>query len=296
VKIAVTGSHGLIGRALVARLQRDGHHVLRLVRGAPTDAGEVAWDPAAGTIDAQSLEGIDGAVHLAGEGVADKRWSPAQKARILDSRVKGTTTLATALAGLTAKPSVLVSGSAVGFYGARGEEVLTESSPSGDGFLAEVCRQWEAATAPAAAAGIRVVTARTGIVLSKEGGALRRQLPLFKFGVGGRLGSGRQWTSWVAIDDEVGAILHALTTPSLSGPVNVVAPTPVTNAEFTNALAGALHRPAILPVPAFGLNLVLGKELADNLLGSQRVVPEKLLASGYQFVAPTIAEAFARVV
>jgi uncharacterized protein (TIGR01777 family) len=296
VKVAVTGSHGLIGTALIERLQRDGHEVLRLVRRTPAASGEIAWDPDAGTIDGPALEGVDAVVHLAGEGVGDRRWTAVQKARILDSRVRGTTTLSTALAALATKPAVFVSGSAVGFYGGRGDEVLTEDAGTGEGFLAEVVRDWEAATAPAVSAGIRVVLARTGIVLSRRGGALKRQLPLFRFGVGGRLGSGRFWMSWISIDDEVGALLHAIGTPSLSGPVNLVAPNPVTNATFTKALGRALHRPAALVVPRFALNVALGRELADNLLASQRVAPVKLEASGYRFVHPTIDEALHAVV
>jgi uncharacterized protein (TIGR01777 family) len=295
MKVAVTGSHGLIGTALVERLEGDGHAVVRLVRGDPK-SGEVRWDPAAGTIDGPSLEGIDAAVHLAGEGVADKRWTPAQKAKILDSRVQGTGTLATALAALADKPLVLVSGSAIGFYGARGDEALTEAAAKGTGFLSDVVQAWEAATAPAEAAGIRVVHIRSGIVLTRKGGALKRQLPLFKLGVGGKLASGKQWTSWISIDDEVGAIVHAIKTASLSGAVNLTAPNAVTNADFTKALAAAVHRPAFLPVPKLALNAVLGGELAGDLLGSARVVPEKLLESGYHFIHPTIGEAFDAVV
>jgi uncharacterized protein (TIGR01777 family) len=296
MKIAVTGSHGMIGSALVDRLHRDGHDVVRLVRRAATAPDEVAWDPEAGTIDGPALEGIDAAVNLAGEGIASKRWSATQKARILESRQRGTDTLAVALADLADKPAVLVSGSAIGFYGTRGDETLTEESTGGDGFLADVVRAWEAATEPAAAAGIRVVHIRSGIVLSKKGGALQRQLPLFKLGVGGRLASGRQWTSWITLTDEIGAILHAIATPALSGAVNLTAPTPVTNAEFTKALGRAVHRPTLLPVPKFGLDIVLGRELADDLLGSQRVLPTKLTGSGYAFAHPTIDEALRAVV
>lgn len=296
MKVAITGSHGLIGSALADRCAREGHEVIRLVRRPPANDREVQWDPAAGTIDGPSLDGVDAVVHLAGEGVAEKRWSTAQKARIRDSRVRGTTALAEALAALAAKPAVFVSGSAVGFYGARGDETLTEDSGPGSGFLADVVIEWEAATTPATEAGIRVVCARTGIVLSRRGGALKRQLPLFRAGLGGRLGKGDFWMSWIGIDDEVGALLHAIATPSLAGPVNLVAPNPVTNADFTKSLGRALHRPAFLTVPAFALNVALGRELAENLLASQRVVPSKLEASGYQFATPTIDKAFARVV
>lgn len=296
MRVAITGSHGLIGTALIERLRAEQHDVVRLVRRAAVDANEVTWDPDAGTIDAAALEGVDAAVHLAGEGVADKRWSPAQKQRILDSRVRGTETLAGALASLNRKPAVLVSGSAIGYYGERGDEVLTESATKGGGFLSDVVVAWEGATRAASDAGIRVVNIRTGIVLAKKGGALKRQLPLFKLGVGGKLASGRQWSSWISIDDEVGAILHALTTETLHGPVNLTAPNPVTNRDFTRALGRAVHRPAFLPVPGFALNIVLGGELAGDILASARVMPEKLLQSGYQFIHPTIDEAFDAVV
>lgn len=292
MRVATTGSHGLIGSALSARLREAGNDVVPVVR-----AGDgVHWDPEAGTIDGSALEGVDAVVHLAGEGVGERRWTPAQKAKIRDSRVKGTTTLAVALAALAAKPSVLVSGSAVGFYGTRADELLTETSSPGTGFLAAVVRDWEAATAPAADAGIRVAHIRSGIVLSRNGGALKRQLPLFKAGVGGRLGNGRQWMSWISIDDEVAAIMHVIATPSLSGPLNVTAPNPVTNAAFTRALGRVLRRPTLLAVPRFALNLVLGGELASELLGSQRVIPERLAASGYAFAHPTIDEALRAVV
>jgi uncharacterized protein (TIGR01777 family) len=295
MKIAVTGSHGLIGSALVDRLQSEGHVVTRLVRGAAAP-GDIRWDPEGGTIDGPALEGAEAVVHLAGEGVAEKRWSDAQKTRILESRVRGTTTLATALAALADKPSVFVSGSAIGFYGERGDDVVTEDTGRGAGFLAEVCEAWEAATAPATDAGIRVVRARTGIVLAKQGGALKRQLPLFKLGLGGKLASGRQWMSWISLDDEVGAIIHAVTTPSISGAVNFTAPEPVTNNAFTKALGAAVRRPTLLPVPTLGLNLVVGKELAANLLASARVMPAKLQQSGYRFAYPTIDEALRAVV
>jgi uncharacterized protein (TIGR01777 family) len=294
--VAVTGSHGLIGSALVERLTRDGDKVIRLVRRAPSAPDEVSWDPEAGTIDGPSLEGVDAVVHLAGEGVGERRWNREQKARILDSRVRGTDTLVSALASLADKPAVLVSGSAIGFYGDRGDELLTEDSRPGEGFLTDVVLAWEAAAAPAADAGIRVVCARTGVVLSRRAAVLKRQLPLFRMGLGGRIGSGRFWMSWVSIDDEVGALLHCIREPALSGPVNIVAPNAVTNAEFTKALGRAVHRPTVLVVPRFGLNLMLGRELADNLLASQRIAPTKLEASGYRFVHPTIEGALRAVV
>jgi uncharacterized protein (TIGR01777 family) len=296
MRVAVTGSHGLIGSAVVERLGRDGHDVVRLVRSPSSEPGDVLWDPAQGAIAADALEGVDAAVHLAGEGVAEKRWTDQQKARIRDSRVRGTDTLARALARLHRKPSVFVSGSAIGYYGARGDEALTEAAPPGSSFLSEVCQAWEAATTPAADAGIRVVCARSGIVLSARGGAMKRQLPLFKFGVGGRLGSGKQWTSWITLEDEVGAIVHALTTDSLQGPVNLTAPNPVTNIEFTKALGRAVRRPAVLPVPSAALKVVLGGELASDLLGSLRVLPAKLTESGYHFAHPEIDDALRAVI
>jgi len=287
MEIAVTGSNGLIGSALVRALEADGHGVRRLVRGGAPGTGRVAWDPTAGTIDAAGLEGIDAMVHLAGEGIGEKRWTPEQKQRILESRTLGTDLVARTIAGLATPPRVLVSASAVGWYGGqRGDEVLTESSaaPATPDFLARVCVDWEAATAPAEAAGIRTVHLRTGIVLTPSGGALGRMVTPFRLGLGGRIASGKQWMSWISIDDEVGAIRHALTTDGLAGPVNATAPEPVTNNEFTKALGAAVHRPTILPTPLTPLRAVYGRELVDALLvGGQRVLPAALEASGYTF-------------
>lgn len=294
MEVVVSGSSGLIGSALVSALEAGGHTVRRLVRSGASGR-DVAWDPARGTCDAPSLEGADAVVHLAGEGIGDRRWSEDQKRRIRESRVDGTRLLAESLAGLGSRPSVLVSGSAIGIYGDRGDETLTEDSPLGGGFLAGVCKEWEAATAPAREAGIRVVNIRSGIVLSAAGGALGRQLPFFKLGVGGRLGSGRQYTSWISVDDEVGAIVHALETDALDGPVNLTAPDPVRNAEFTKALGRVLRRPAVVPVPWLGLAVVLGRELADELLGSQSVLPSRLAASGYRFAHPELDGALRHV-
>jgi uncharacterized protein (TIGR01777 family) len=290
----------LIGSALSAALEAAGHRVVRLVRGGATVVGPsgveaIDWDPAAARIDATHLEGLDAVVHLAGAGLGDHRWSDSYRRLILDSRVKGTTLLCSALAGLSRPPGVLLSASAIGWYGDRGDDELDESSGAGTGFLADVCAQWEAATATASAAGIRVVNLRTGIVLSRDGGALKKQLPLFKLGLGGRFGSGRQWQSWIAIDDEVGAMLHLLSS-SLSGPVNLTAPQPVTSSEFARALGRALHRPAVLPIPSFGPKLVVGSEAADEMLfGSQRVLPHRLLEDGYAFAYPGLSEALAHV-
>jgi hypothetical protein len=293
--VAVTGSSGLIGSALSPVLTAAGHRVLRVVRTAEGGPDTLRWDPEAGTIDAGGLEGVGGVVHLAGEGIG-RRWSARQKARILDSRMAGTRLLAETLAKLSRPPAVLVSASAIGVYGDRGDEVLTEASPPGGGFLASVAQGWEAATEAAQTGGIRVAHLRSGEVLSRHGGALAKMLTPFRLGLGGRLGSGRQWVSWIAIDDEVAAIVHIIGDESLVGPVNATAPNPVTNAEFTKALAGALHRPAVLPVPAPALRLLLGREMADELLlVSQRVIPERLNGSSFSFQTPEIASALARV-
>ncbi len=299
MKIAVTGASGLVGRALCERLGALGHEVVKVVRRAVPagETGAVAWDPSAGTIDRDGLDGLDGVVHLAGAGIADKRWTPGHKAAILDSRVAGTSLLARTLAGLASPPPVLLSGSAIGFYGSRGDELLTESSAIGGGFLADVVGKWEAASRPAADAGIRTVTLRTGIVLSRDGGALKKQLLPFKLGLGGRVGSGRQWMSWITIDDEVAAIVHLLTATNVAGPVNLSAPNPVTQAVFADNLGRALHRPTILPTPVFLVKAALGGELVDELLlASQRVVPEQLVDSGFVFTHPELDAALDQTV
>jgi uncharacterized protein len=288
--VVISGSHGLIGTALIPALQAAGHRPVRLVRGSPT-GDEIKWDPAANTIDSASLEGCGAVVHLAGAGIGDKRWTPEYKTVLIESRTKGTSTLAGALSGLSKKPAVLVSGSAIGIYGNRGDEDLTEDSKVGTGFLSELCVKWEAATAPASSAGIRVAHIRTGIVLSPKGGALKKQLPIFKLGAGGRFGDGKQWQSWISINDEVRAIMH-LITADVSGPVNLTAPKPVTNGEFTKSLGAALKRPTLLPIPSFGPKLLLGAELVQNLLlDGQKVLPNKLTASGFTFSHPTLPEA-----
>jgi uncharacterized protein len=281
MRVAITGASGLIGSALRRSLEGDGHDVVALVRG---DTPGVRWDPDAGTIDAVGLEGVDAVVHLAGEGIGEKRWSDEQKRRIRESRTKGTDLLARTLAGLDRKPSVLVSGSAMGIYGDRGDEVLTEASPPGSGFLPDLVVAWEAATAPAADAGIRVAHVRTGLVLDRKGGALAKMIPLFRMGLGGRMGKGDQWWSWITIDDEVRAIRHLIATEAAEGPHNLSAPNPATNAELTKALGEVLHRPTLLPVPAFGPKLLLGGELATELLfTSIRMVPSRLEANGFVF-------------
>jgi uncharacterized protein len=291
MRVAITGSTGLIGSALKPHLESLGHEVIRVVRGDPTGT-DIVWSPAESRIDPHALDGVDAVVHLAGAGIGDHRWTDDYKRELLESRTKGTTLIAEAIASADNGPTVLLSGSAIGIYGARGDEVLTEESAPGGGFLADICVQWEQATGAADAAGVRVVHLRTGIVLSAEGGALKKQLPLFKFGLGGKMGSGDQWQSWISIDDEVAAISHLLTADT-SGAVNLTAPQPVTNAEFTDTLGDVLHRPTFLPIPKFGPKILLGGELADNLLFSgQRVVPTILSNDeGFTFRHPDLATA-----
>lgn len=300
MKVIVTGATGLVGSALIRSLLSEGHNVTRLVRGgaqafSAPGTKAVHWEPEKGAIDAKELEGHDAAVHLAGDPIADGRWTEEKKKRIRESRVAGTRLLAEALAGLSEKPKALVSASAIGFYGDRGREVLREESASGEDFLSEVCREWEKATLPASQAGIRVVHLRIGIVLSADGGALPKMLTPFKFGVGGRVGSGEQYMSWITLDDLVGVIKHALADEQLHGPVNAVAPHPVTNEEFTKALGSALGRPTIFPVPAFAARLAFG-EMADALLlSSARVEPARLKETGYEFKHAELAGALAHV-
>ncbi len=297
MNVLVTGSSGLIGTALTGRLTKEGATVVRLVRGDATtsEAGTVAWDPAGGTFDREGLERsgpFDAVVHLAGAGIGDRRWSPERKRLILESRTASTALLVETLLSLSSRPPVLVSASAVGYYGVRGSEELTEESSSGTDYLAEVCRAWEGATAPAADGGIRTVLVRTGIVLSRRGGALGKQLPLFRLGLGGRMGSGVQFRSWITLDDEIGVLLRCLEDPGLAGPVNATAPEPATDGALAKALGDALHRPAFLAVPATALHLALGTEMADELvLGGQRVLPAVLLANGHEFAHTDLDEA-----
>lgn len=292
VRILVSGASGLIGVALTEHLRRRGHEVSTLVRRRPVSgAGELEWDPPAGVLPASALDGVDGVVNLCGAGIGDRRWSATYKSELRSSRIVPTALLADAMASRSDRPRVFVSASAVGWYGARGDETLTESSAPGTGFLAELCRDWEAASDPARAAGMRVVQPRSGVVLAVEGGALRKQLPLFKLGLGGRFGSGRQWLSWISIADEVAAV-EWLLDADLEGPVNLTAAEPVTNADFTRVLGRVMGRPTVLRVPRFGPAALMGSELADTLLYTgQRVVPEALPASGYRFMQPTLEPA-----
>lgn len=302
MKVAITGSSGLIGSALSGALEGAGHTPVPVVR-RQARPGEIAWKPSEGTIDAAGFEGIDAVVNLAGAGIGDKRWTEERKQLIRESRTKSTALLAETLAGLDRPPKVLLSGSGIDYYGDRGDEILTEDAGPGTGFLPELCQDWEAAAQPAIDAGIRTAFLRTGVVQTPDGGALAKTLPPFKFGLGGRLGSGEQWWSWISIDDEVGAILHLLdagtsagTSGGVSGGVNMTAPNPVRNRAYTKALGRELGRPTILPIPDFGPKLLLGSELAETLLyESKRVVPGVLEASGYRFRHATIEDCLAAV-
>jgi hypothetical protein len=288
MNILVSGSSGLIGQALIPVLTMGGHRVICLVRFKPR-GGEslVYWNPAAGDIDAPKLEGFDAVVHLAGEPITG-RWTAKKKTAILESRVKSTRLLCEALARLSNRPRVFIAASASGYYGDRGEEVLREESKAGSSFLSQVCQEWEAATKPAAERGIRVVNLRFGFVLSRAGGGLAKMLPAFKMGVGGRIGSGKQYMSWIGIDDLVQIILFATTAEALNGPANAVAPNPVTNLEFTKTLGRVLGRPAILPIPAFAVRLAFGEMGEELLLASTRIEPARLLNAGYQFHFPQL--------
>lgn len=279
-RILVTGVSGPIGTALLPLLQSQGYNVVRLVRGPATGPNQISWNPAQ-ALPPQAISGFEAVIHLAGESIVG-RWTEDKKTRIRESRAQGTKHLCEGLAQAPTRPRVLISGSAIGFYGDRGEEILTEDSASGEGFLPSVCRDWEAATQPALFSGIRTVNIRIGLVLSKSGGALQKMLLPFRMGAGGRVGTGRQWWSWIDVEDIVGAIHHIIKTDSVRGPINLVAPNPVTNAEFTKALAQVLHRPAIFPVPAFAARLAFGQMADELLLASQRV-SSKLASSGYAF-------------
>lgn len=294
-KVLISGASGMLGVALRRQLAERGTPVVQLVRRGPIGENELAWNPAASPAVAnpEPLEGCAAAIHLSGASIAGHRWTEVYKRELFSSRVDSTRALAGLLAGLRTPPRTLIVASAIGIYGDRGDELLDESSASGTGFLAGLCQQWEEAARPAREAGIRVVHARFGVVLGNGPGALGKMLPVFRLGLGGRLGSGRQWLSWVSLDDAIGAILFALETPDMTGPVNFTAPNPVTNLEFTKALARHLHRPGILPAPAFALRLALGEMADEALLASARVVPRALLTAGFRFVHPTLPEALA---
>ncbi len=284
MKILITGSTGLIGSALVSSLTAGGHTVRRLLRPSRQPAGsDAVWDPSAGTLEPQVFEGIDAVVHLAGENIAGGRWSSRRKARIRDSRVNGTRLVSEALARLSNPPAVWICASAIGYYGNRGDTILNEGSPAGSGFLPDVCREWEAATKAALQKGVRVVNLRIGVVLSPAGGALAKMLPPFKMGVGGKVGDGKQFMSWIALDDVVGTILHVLTHERLTGPVNAVSPNPVTNLQFTRTLGRVLRRPTIFPMPALAARMAFGEMADELLLSSTRVQPARLTGSGFQF-------------
>lgn len=294
MRIAITGASGLLGGALVRALRARGDEPLRLVRRAPGAPDELRWDPATRVLDSAALEGVDAVVNLSGESIADGRWTEARKARLRESRVGPTRLLAETLAKLSRKPRVLVSASAVGYYGDRGSAWLSESEPPGADFFGRLCAEWEAAAVPAAEAGIRVVHPRTAIVLSPTGGALEPMLRPFRFGVGGVIGSGRQYFSWIALDDMVGVLLQLLDRPELAGPVNAASPAPVTNAELTKTLGRVLHRPTLVPVPRFALRLALG-EMADAVLASARLKTERLVDSGFRFRFPGLEGALRHV-
>ncbi len=291
-RIAITGASGLIGSALVGFLKSEGHTVQRLVRRAPVSPEEIQWDPKTGYVDIEALRGIDAIIHLAGAGVGDKRWTRKYKAEILNSRLLGTTAIAKAAAEV--KPQVFISASAIGWYGESGNRAVVESDRSGDDFLAAVCREWEGA-ADLAGADVRTVKIRTGLVLDPTGGALGRMLPLFRFGLGGKLGSGKQWWSWITLHDLIRAINFLLHNNSISGPVNLTSPNQVTNQEFTAALARALHRPALFPAPAIALKLALGG-FSSEILGSKKVVPQALTDAGFEWEYPHITTALSALV
>ena len=296
MKILVSGSHGLVGKALINSLTTDGHEVLRLVRRARAfGAPEVEWHPNQGEIDAGHLEGFDVVVHLAGESIASGRWTDDKKRAIRESRVKGTSLLSEVLAQLSRPPSVFLSASAIGYYGDRGDELLTEESAPGEDFLSSVCVEWENATKPAIEKGIRTIHTRFGVILDAEGGALTQMLTPFRMGIGGRVGSGKQWMSWIALEDVVNGLKFLIADKPVQGPVNFVAPNPVTNAEFTKTLGRVLSRPTLFPVPAFGARLVFG-ELADALLlSSQKVDPSVLNDKGFPFSWPTLEPALRHI-
>jgi uncharacterized protein (TIGR01777 family) len=298
VNILISGASGFIGSALAEKMTSSGHRVIRLTRRPVTKGQDaVSWDPKTGHLDAADLEGIEAVVHLAGEGIGDHRWTEGHKARVLASRVRGTTLLAKTIAGLSDPPKVMISQSGAHYYGFEsGDRPLTEDAPPGGGFLAGVVEQWETATGPAERGGIRVVRTRSGVVLSPDGGALKKQLLPFKLGIGGKIGSGRQYLSWISLQDELDAIDFLLDRDDISGPVNLVAPNPVTNAEFTRALGAALGRPTFMPVPSFAIKVLFGSEMSEEMIfGGQRLVPKRLLDAGFEFRDPEAEGALRRM-
>ncbi|MDQ1721751.1 MAG: uncharacterized protein QOI26_1485 [Pseudonocardiales bacterium] len=295
MKLIIAGASGFLGKALVTDLREHGHQVSTLVRRSPASESEFEWHPERGELDPLALAGVDAVISLSGAGVADQRWTDAYRQVLVQSRLQPTSTISRALAELPAqsRPRSFLSASAIGYYGDRGDQPLPESATAGTGFMADLVCRWEAATEAAGRAGVRVVTLRTGLVLSATGGLMKRLVPLFKIGAGGKLGSGRQYQAWITLADEIAAIRHILLTEQLEGPVNLVGPEPVRNAEFSAELAKALHRPALLPAPAFGLRLVLGKFADEGVLLSQRVLPEKLAGSGFRFEHADVHSALA---
>ncbi|CAN5406141.1 TIGR01777 family oxidoreductase [soil metagenome] len=293
MKVVLAGGSGFLGQAIAQDLILHGHRITSLVRRAPSSPSEVQWYPERGELDPGALAGADAVISLSGAGIGDKRWTPEYKRLLLESRVQPTTTIATTLAGLdpAQRPGVLLSASAIGYYGERGDQPLPEGAARGTGFLADLVLQWETATVPAVEAGVRVATLRTGLVLAASGGLMKRLVPLFKLGIGGKLGSGRQYQSWITLADEISAIRYVLETESVSGPVNLVGPDPVRNDEMSKVLGQVLHRPALFPTPAFGIRLVLGEFADEGALASQRVIPEVLLQSGFTFEHPDIRSA-----
>jgi uncharacterized protein (TIGR01777 family) len=297
MRVVLTGASGLLGRALVSSLRDDGHEVVRLVRRPPAAPDEAQWDPNGGHVEPAALPGADAVINLAGPGLGDRTWTPARKRMLLDDRVSATRTITEAWAAVAAaepRPRVLLSMSGTGFYGTPGDQVVTETAPQGDGYVAQIAAAWELATAPAADAGIRVVRMRTGVVLSAKGGAFGRLLPVFRLGLGGRIGSGRQWWSWIALPDYVSAVRFLLDSEGIDGPVNVTAPVPITNADLTKAMGRVLHRPTFTIAPGFALKLPL-RDFAEDLLGGQRSVPQRLLDAGFVFEHPSFEPALRAV-
>ena len=290
-KILVAGSSGLIGTALVSSLQSDGHEVCRLVRRPVKAANEIHWDPESGLLEGNALEGFDVIIHLGGEGIGDKRWSKSRKEKILTSRVVSSKLLSEKIAILDSKPEVFILANAIGWYGSRGEEELTEESKKGEGFLSEVCLEWESSAEAVQDSGVRTIYLRSGIVLSSSGGVLAKMLPPFKLGIGGKMGSGKQWMSWISLDDEVGAITHLMNNKKCNGAYNLTAPEPVTNYEFTKTLGRTLKRPSILPLPGFMLRILFGSRAISLMIEGQKVLPKRLQESGYIFNHSTLAEA-----